>query len=141
MIIMQPWLWWVNGAMWLVAIGFIGIGIWRLIGAFKSLGLVELDREISTWEKILEHYGRILPRMKKGGQPAKTSAELLDYAGMRIEQLKLDRLRKTVKHPERAGGEVGETRAIRDIALSAAFFAIAGVFVGGSAVLIALFMG
>lgn len=136
---MELWLWVVNGVLWLVAVGFIGIGIWRIIGAFKSLGLVELDRNISSWEKVQERCVRMLPRMKKGGQPAKKIERILDNASAMAGKLELDRIRMMAKHPGSVGGEVGEILATRNIALSAALFALAGFLVGTSAVLIVVF--
>lgn len=139
---MQIWLWVISGVMWFVSTGLTGIGIWKLFNSFNILRQAELNFIVSQLEGARVRLADV-PR-KFRAKPEELT-EVNDFLRV-VDNLERN-LDKQLKMVYELGGEAGATgkleeiSATKSIALAAAFFAMAGIVVGGSALLIAVFSG
>lgn len=128
---MELWLWIVNGVMWLIAVGLIGAGIWKIFECIAKSSAAERNITVK-W--LTQQRDEILAECRGMDK---------QLAGWRAERFK-DVVEVLSELVEQGGeesdlGRISEIRATKDMALAAAFFAMASVVVGISAVLIVVF--
>ena len=121
--------------MWLAAACLTGMGIWKLRNSLKLLHLAGLNMFVSEFETIGARLGELKSELSAAGQELREVEELVRQVD--------DNLGRVYKEGGEKGatGNIEQIWATRDIALAATFFAMAGVVMSVSAVLIAAFIG
>jgi uncharacterized protein (DUF342 family) len=181
---MELWLWVVNGVMWIVAAGLIGVGIRKLLIGVRWIRLASVElmkyhmsesiQDYVRMEKAAEELKQRIQKQKQRLLELKTKAAAVKTKALAEKfERRIRTLEKGVEQDERqaikvaesakedriesvtlkrqieesgdillseAAAQIVKTFATGETALAAAFFAMASVLVGGSAVLIALFM-
>jgi len=150
---MELWLWVVNGVLWLAATGLTGMGIRKLLSGIHLLDVAKLAFARSEAERIHDSASELLKDVQNDLQAANEVTRRSLEFDTKLREMK-EQVRK-VQELEEASTELlnkvnalGEAKfplkgaeivATKDIALAAAFFAMASVLVGVSAVLIVVF--
>jgi len=161
---MSIWIWIINGILWGSSICLLGIGSYKYLKGRRKLQKarwtvfsVNLQKTIDSYDEIFEKYNKMIANSRK--YLAKhEKPEDIDYLQPIFESLKeeIEALADTAKvlkecmtqqvEYARKGGvalpefiNIYQIDATVEMATAAAVFALSGLFIGISAVLIALF--
>lgn len=161
---MPIWVWAINGILWSLSIGLVGLGVWKVIKARQSLMKAKWSEYSVMTQETIDSYKELIKDEKELKERVKELIrdyeKLGDIKGINREVSTLEDLYQSLNDKYKAiedayteqieyakkGGisiegfsNVRQIEATSKIAIAAALFALSSVSVGISAVLIAVF--